>query len=123
MAKFINIDNKKYAVCDWENAGYMEAVYVNRSNFDTEVVAEAMRKNGFEVVKVTGNRILVDRKKLHFMGDTYTLNQCDNADIIDWANQLKPYEFTWYFERVLFKLPDNRVIASYAHDLKNYAEV
>ncbi len=60
-------------------------------------------------------------EEIIFMGEKFTLNQCD--DIWQWFATSKVYEFTRFYDRVVFHAPNDYFYGAYRNDLSNYARI
>jgi hypothetical protein len=64
--------------------------------------------------------ININRRCFKFKGERYTLKQC--SDIFEWFGDAEVYEFTYYYDRVVFHTP-NGFFAAYIEDTSNYIGV
>jgi len=122
MKRKIFLDGGRYAQCEVDNYGDTD-VYLFDSSVDLKEVCNAMQANGLCVKAIhdEDSAVVVDRTKFLFKGDTYTLNQC--SDLFDWFGESQAYDFTYYYDRVVFHTPNDYFYAAYRDNLDNYVRI
>ena len=116
MRRVINV-NYTSVICEVTHTGNIEHLACSSSY--AEAVADFLAKNGAMVVGVKNDfpsKVSVDRTVCFFGGDSYNLNQCE--DIFDWARDSSVYDFTYYYDKVVFHT-QNGIIAAYRDDINN----
>ena len=119
MKRKIWLDGERFVLCEITRQQGEFDYYSCPKERMVEVI-EAMRYNGMLVASADGSSICVNRTKMWFQGELYNLNQC--SDIFEWF-QSSAFEFTYYYDRVVFHTHDGKFCAAYREDLNNYIEI
>lgn len=61
------------------------------------------------------------KEEIIFLGEKFSLNQCE--DIWKWFKTSKVYEFTRYYDRVVFHAPNDYFYQAHRDDLTNYGRI
>ena len=120
MKRKIWLDANRFVSCEIENEGKLD---IYKPYKMCPELVDAMGSNGYFLkgVNVEHNEILVDRTLFLFNGGIYNLNQC--SDLFEWFGESKVYEFTYYYNRIVFHHPDGRFYAAYIEDTDNYTKI
>ena len=122
MNRKIYLDGERFISCRISNCEHID-VYSFDFPERKEELRQAMIENGYDLVKPMDEEpddIVVNRKYFHFKGEKYYLNQC--SDIFDWFGESQVYEFTYYYDRIVFHTPTG-YIAAYIEDTSNYMRI
>lgn len=60
-------------------------------------------------------------KEIIFQGEKFTLNQCE--DIWQWFKTSKVYEFTHFYDRIVFHAPNDYFYGAYKDDINNFVRI
>lgn len=121
MRRKIWIDEEHFALCEVKQEKDYD-YYHNLTHIDAKSIAEAMKNNGFCVTNIVDGVIIVNKKRFFFLdNEDYVLNQC--SDIFDWFGESQIWDFTYYYDRIVFHHPDGIFYAAYLEDTSNYIKV
>jgi len=124
MKRKIWLDPERFALCEVESFEKVD-IYHNLTRIDIESIKEAMINNGYCVERIVcdpiDDAVVVDKLSFFFMGERYDLNQC--SDILEWVGDSQVYDFTRYYDKIVFHHPDGRFYAAYIEDTSNYFKI
>lgn len=120
--KKIWLDNERFVACEVESSDCGQYDYYICPKNRVDEVVFAMMENGMVVNEWSYDTgvITINRRCFKFKGETYTLKQC--SDIFEWFGDAQVYEFTYYYDRVVFHT-HNGFYAAYIENTSNYIGV
>ena len=122
MKRKIYLNGERYVECRISNCEHID-VYSFDFPDKKEEIKQAMINNGYKLVIPMDEEpddIVVNRNQFYFKGEKYDLNQC--SDIFEWFEESLVYEFTYYYDRIVFHTPLG-IIAAYIEDTSNYMRI
>ena len=115
------INPERFALCEVEQNAKLDIYHIVSSGFGIETIKKAMVENGYFIVDADEDVIVVDRQSFFFKGERYSLNQC--SDLWDWFGESRVYEFTYYYDRIVFHSPDRHFYGAFIEDTDNYTKI
>ena len=116
--KKIWLDNERFVACEVESSDCGRYDYYICPKNRVDEVVKAMKDNGMCVLEWFDTGVItINRRCFKFKGERYTLKQC--SDIFEWFGDAQVYEFTYYYDRVVFHTPSG-FFAAYIEDTSNY---